>query len=245
MPIHYVTGDILTNEYHAKAFAIASNCEGEMNLQSTVPFRERFPDMFFNFQRRCLDEESALNIGDVYLYVTRDDVPIFNLALYRNRFLVMAGQRTVEDAFRQLRLLAEEAGIISIAMPALGAGTGYIDWTRAKRSLERTFKDWEGDIYVYVKGSVREDMRHWDEADDIDEDAPVRIPRGWKPAMTLYTPEARRAEKQKRERERKNTQEDADNKGGGRKRSGRNRNRRGNRGGSGRGRKRNNAPRQE
>jgi hypothetical protein len=188
MPIHYVAGDIMLNEYNANAYAIPTNCEGVMNLQSTVPFRERYPDLYLDFQRRCEDEDEGYNIGDVYLYHTRDNTAIFNVALYRNRYLVMAGHRTIEEAFRQLRSQAEELGISSIAMPPLGSGTGYLEWTRARRSLERVFRDWEGELYVYIKPPIREEMRHWDEA-EIDEDAPVTIPRGWKPQMTLYVPQ--------------------------------------------------------
>jgi len=188
VPIHYIAGDILTNEHRTQAFAVACNCEGVMNLHSTVPFREKFPSLYQEFQEACAMEPPALDVGDIFTYEGRDQYTIFNLAIYRNRYLVMAGHRTIEEVFRKLRALLEERQIASIAMPPIGGGTGFIEWARARRSLERTFRDWEGDIYVYMKHATREDQKHWDDADDIDEDKPVYIPRGWKPQMQIYRP---------------------------------------------------------
>jgi len=149
MAIQYIVGEMFTNENRARAFAHNCNCEGVMNTQLAVQFRNRYPKMYEEYRRMCEAEE--YKPGDVFLWQARDGMWVFNVATMEDRFLKLANRKTLEKAFREMRKQAEENSIESIAMPPLGEGIGGLYWGRTRRLLERAFKGWDGTLYVYVK----------------------------------------------------------------------------------------------
>jgi len=151
MPIRYLAGDLFLNENEAKAFAQGCNIEGVMNTQISLAFRDRYPAMFLEYERRCLADPPELNLGDVFLWEARDGKWVFNLAVHENKFYKIASRKMLDRAFREMRRLADEHEIDSIAMPPIGAGMGALYWGKARSTLERAFRGWKGVLYVYVK----------------------------------------------------------------------------------------------
>lgn len=152
MLINYVAGDLFANENHAKAYAVDCNTEGVMNTQMGIAFRQKYPLMFQEYQRRCDAKPAELKLGEVFLWKGTDGTLIFNVAIQTNRFYSIAQMNIVENAFREMRKVADAEGITSIAMPPIGGGMGNLNWDKSRRALERAFGKWQGRLFVYMKG---------------------------------------------------------------------------------------------
>lgn len=151
MAIRYLAGDLFANEYEAKAFAQGCNIEGVMNTQVSLAFRDRYPAMFLEYERLCTADPPELELGSIFAWEARDGKWIFNLAVHENRFYKIVSRKLLDRAFREMRQLAEEREIDSIAMPPIGAGMGGLYWGKARSTLERAFRGWKGTLSVYVK----------------------------------------------------------------------------------------------
>jgi O-acetyl-ADP-ribose deacetylase (regulator of RNase III) len=68
MVIHYVAGDLFANEHGAQALAHGCNCIGSMGAGIAVGFRERYPDMYEEYRRRCKAQPHLFNPGDCLLW---------------------------------------------------------------------------------------------------------------------------------------------------------------------------------
>ncbi|PJF22741.1 MAG: hypothetical protein CUN56_04460 [Phototrophicales bacterium] len=148
-PLQLVTGDIMT-ENKVKAYAIPCNIEGVINTQIGVRFRDKYPNMAAEYIRLC--EAKELKPGGVFMWKERrDNMVIFNIGVYQDQFLTLVDPKEIESAFFEIRRLAEQEGIDSIAMPPIGAGLGALRWDSARRSLEKAFRGWNGVLYVYIK----------------------------------------------------------------------------------------------
>jgi O-acetyl-ADP-ribose deacetylase (regulator of RNase III) len=53
MPMQFVSGDLFANEFKAEAFAHGCNCQGSMGPGIAKGFRERYPEMYEEYRRRC------------------------------------------------------------------------------------------------------------------------------------------------------------------------------------------------
>lgn len=152
MSINYIVGELLNDTRTVQAFAQGCNVEGIMNSHTSIMFRNRYPAMYQEYLELCEREDPEFTLGDVFLWQSpRDGIWVFNLAIEENSFCKVASNKVLEKSFQQMRALAEQENITSIAMPTVGGGVGGLNWGRASKLLERTFRKWKGDIFVYVK----------------------------------------------------------------------------------------------
>jgi O-acetyl-ADP-ribose deacetylase (regulator of RNase III) len=151
MPIHYTSGELFNDDQRVDAYAYGCNCEGVMNTQVAVIFRNRYPRMFEEYRQKCELDPPEFELGDVFLWRGTDNIWVFNLAVHENEFALIASRQFINKAFLAMRRQAEENDIQSIAMPPIGAGIGGLSWGKAQRVLEHAFKGWKGQLYVYVK----------------------------------------------------------------------------------------------
>lgn len=155
MLINYVAGDLFANENKAKAFAIDCNIEGVMNTQMGIAFRNRYPQMYQEYVQLCQAEPRQFRLGHVFTWHAPDGMIVYNLAIHSSQFYSIAGVNVLDQAFREMRKQADAEGVTAIAMPSVGGGMGNLNWTRARKSLERAFNKWNGKLYVYTKSASR------------------------------------------------------------------------------------------
>jgi O-acetyl-ADP-ribose deacetylase (regulator of RNase III) len=151
MPIHYVSGDLFVNEYQAQAFAQGCNCKGSMGAGIAVGFKERYPEMYEEYRRRCKANPREFNIGDVFLWHEAGKPAVFNLGTQEDYWLSRATYEAIELCLTNLRKSAAADEITSIAMPRIGAGYGGLSWKKVRVIIDRIFVDWTGNLYVYEK----------------------------------------------------------------------------------------------
>ena len=150
MPIHTVTGDLFANRYHVQALAQGVNCRGSMDAGIAVGFRERYPEMYAEYRRRCKAVPRELNPGDVWLWRADTGQPwVFNLATQEDYWRSRATYTAVERALQRTRALADEVGVRSLAAPRIGAGYGGLSWRKLRAIFDGVFYDWTGDLYLY------------------------------------------------------------------------------------------------
>ncbi|VTR93770.1 Putative phosphatase, C-terminal domain of histone macro H2A1 like protein OS=Solitalea canadensis (strain ATCC 29591 / DSM 3403 / NBRC 15130 / NCIMB 12057 / USAM 9D) GN=Solca_2491 PE=4 SV=1: Macro [Gemmata massiliana] len=148
MPIEFVTGDLFVNRVNADALAHGCNCAGSMGAGIAVGFKERYPGMFEEFRRRCKAKPAEFALGDVFLWREPGKPAVFNLGTQPSPGRG-ATYPVVETALNALRTAADQAGILTLAMPRIAAGYGGLSWKKVRVLIESAFVDWPGTLYVY------------------------------------------------------------------------------------------------
>jgi O-acetyl-ADP-ribose deacetylase (regulator of RNase III) len=149
MPIEFVSGDLFANRFRARALAHGCNCQGSMGAGVATGFRDRYPEMFAEYRRRCKAKPREFNLGDVFLWKAEDQPWVFNLGTQERYWRGRAGYRAIEAALQGMREQADWEGIPSIAIPRIGAGHGGLSWKKVRAIIEKAFADWAGTLYVY------------------------------------------------------------------------------------------------
>ena len=129
------TGSIWSS--YAGGIGHGVNTHGVMGSGIAVQFKERFPDMYQQYRRMCLDD--ILEPGMIFPYLAGQssggrEMYVYNIASQdapgpnaKYKWLLMGVCRALEHA--------EEVGIATIALPRIGAGVGGLDWRRVEERL--------------------------------------------------------------------------------------------------------------
>jgi O-acetyl-ADP-ribose deacetylase (regulator of RNase III) len=155
MTIEYVSGDLFANRYNAEALSHGCNCKGAMGAGVAKGFRERYPEMYEEYRKRCKADPREFNRGDSFLWKADDKPSVFNLGTQEDYWHNRASYEAIEQSLETMKHQADEEGILSIAMPRIGAGYGGLSWKKVRPIIEQVFKDWPGTLYVhdeYIRG---------------------------------------------------------------------------------------------
>ncbi|HEY4263046.1 MAG TPA: macro domain-containing protein, partial [Schlesneria sp.] len=120
MSIEYISGDLFSNTAGAQAFAHGCNCQGSMGAGIATGFRERYPQMYEEFHRKCKAQPREFNLGDVWLWKTEDLPWVFNLGTQEKIWHARASYDAIETSLKEMRAVADTERIDSIAMPRIG-----------------------------------------------------------------------------------------------------------------------------
>jgi O-acetyl-ADP-ribose deacetylase (regulator of RNase III) len=151
MPIEFVAGDLFENAHSAQAFAHGCNCEGSMGAGIAIGFRDRYPDMYEEYRRRCKAEPRRFNLGECWLWKTAHRPWVFNLGTQEKYWRARASYEAIETALKRMRRSAGRHGVSRIALPRIGTGYGGLSWKKVRAIIERVFAGWRGTLYVYEK----------------------------------------------------------------------------------------------
>lgn len=151
MAIKYISGDLFTNRFKAQAFAHGCNCQGSMGAGIATEFKQRYPDMYEEYRRRCKADPREFNLGDSFLWKSANHHQpwVFNLGTQEQYWRGRATYEAIETALTNMRVQADNEGIESIAIPRIGVGYGGLSWKKVKAIVEQVFADWTGTLYVY------------------------------------------------------------------------------------------------
>ena len=141
MPIEFVSGDLFDNTHHAEAFAQGCNCQGSMGAGIAKTFRERYPEMFDEYRRRCKAEPRQFNLGNCWLWKADDQPWVFNLGTQEGYWRARASYDAIETALRSMRQQADAEGLTRNAMPRIGVGYGGLSWKKVKAIVEIVFEN--------------------------------------------------------------------------------------------------------
>lgn len=123
------------------------NCVGVMGKGIALGFKERFPEMFEDYVRRCQQKE--VKLGEPYLFKRQEKPWIMNFPT-KNHWRSVS---RIEDIVRGLKFIREnyrQWGIESIAFPPLGSGLGQLNWDIVGPTLYRYLKMLDIAVELYV-----------------------------------------------------------------------------------------------
>jgi O-acetyl-ADP-ribose deacetylase (regulator of RNase III) len=139
--VRFITGDIFAQD--AQALVNPVNCVGVMGKGLALQFKQKFPLNFNLYRRACMKDE--LQPGRILTCSTGRETPsvIINLPTKRH----WRDSSRMEDIEAGLDALAREIRarrLSSVAIPALGAGLGGLEWREVRKAIEEKLSGLEG-----------------------------------------------------------------------------------------------------
>lgn len=123
------------------------NCVGVMGAGIALAFKTRYPDMFKDYQRAC--REGTVQPGKPHLWsIPGTSEVIVNLPTKRH-WRQPSRYEDVEAGLVWLREYVQQRGATRVALPALGAGNGGLDWERVKVMIQDHLSNLEAQITVF------------------------------------------------------------------------------------------------
>ena len=114
-----------------KNSAHGCNCKGAMGKGIALEFKRRFPEMYKEYRELCMKNE--FQPGDVFEYCHGEGY-VYNLATQMR----MGPHATLDNIRNSIRLMlemAKENEVSDIAIPAIGAGIGGLNWADVKKVI--------------------------------------------------------------------------------------------------------------
>lgn len=118
-----LVGDILKSK--AQTLINTVNCVGVMGKGIALEFKNRFPDMYEDYVRRC--QRGEVRPGVPYLYKTLFPPQIINFPT-KDHWKSISKLSDIERGLRYLLQHYEAWGVTSLAIPPLGCGNGQLEW---------------------------------------------------------------------------------------------------------------------
>lgn len=148
--IQVIMGDMF--ESKAQTIVNTVNCVGVMGKGIALEFKNRFPDMFEDYVKRC--EAKQVHLGQPYLFKRLLPPWILNFPT-KEHWRSVSRLQDITEGLRYLRLHYQEWGITSLAVPPLGCGQGQLEWGVVGPTLYRYLKDLDIPIELYAPYGTR------------------------------------------------------------------------------------------
>jgi len=130
--IKVLVGDMF--ESRSQTLVNTVNCVGVMGKGIALGFKNRFPTMFEEYQRRC--KAGEMRLGEPYLFPSLMTPWILNFPT-KDHWRSVANIRDIIQGLDYLIANYREWGITSLAVPPLGCGEGQLEWRVVGPTLYR------------------------------------------------------------------------------------------------------------
>lgn len=125
-------GDLFASE--AQTLVNTVNCVGIMGKGIALEFKNRFPEMFRDYEKRC--KAGQVKLGRPYLYKDLVGKWVLNFPT-KGHWRSVSRLDDIVSGLRYLIAHYREWGITSIAVPPLGCGHGQLEWKVVGPTLYR------------------------------------------------------------------------------------------------------------
>ena len=139
--IEFYMGDLFDAE--VEALAHGCNTIDTMNAGISKNFKQRFPSMYKDYQKRC--EYDIFLPGSAYLFKNPIKPHVINLATQKDSF---AQIEYVDSALKWLADSYKDLKIYSVAMPKIASDLGKLKWNLVRNILDKHFKN--SDLLVQI-----------------------------------------------------------------------------------------------
>ncbi|HDQ25387.1 MAG TPA: Appr-1-p processing protein [bacterium] len=123
------------------------NCVGVMGKGIALEFKNKFPDMFKDYEKRC--KAGDVKPGRPYLYKTLIGHWILNFPT-KDHWRSLANLNSIIQGLEYLKNNYKPWGITSIALPPLGCGNGQLEWRVVGPTIYRHIKNLDIDVELYA-----------------------------------------------------------------------------------------------
>lgn len=144
------------------------NCVGVMGAGVALAFKQRYPEMFKDYQSACKDGQ--VRPGRMYVWKALEGDWIINFPTKRD-WRDPSRYEDIEAGLDDLRAYLESVGPVTVALPALGCGHGGLDWDRVSAMIRDKLDDLDAHILVFAPSASRQAGRAATEAPTDDERA--------------------------------------------------------------------------
>ena len=118
----------------AQALVNTVNTVGVMGKGIALEFKQRFPEMFADYQRRC--EAGEVRLGEPYLWRGLVEPWVINFPT-KGHWRSVSRLADIERGLARLADNIAEWDVNSLAVPPLGAGSGGLDWATVGPTIYR------------------------------------------------------------------------------------------------------------
>lgn len=126
-------------------YAHGCNCAGAMGKGIALQFKEKYPQMFRLYKQKCKTGDFVP--GDVFEYNYGNGY-VYNLGTQKT-WRTKAEIEFIRMSLEKMMLQAENKKVKAIALPAIGAGLGGLDWNDVKKEIEYISQKYPNiDLYV-------------------------------------------------------------------------------------------------
>ena len=124
------------NLFDSKAQTLVNtvNCVGVMGKGVALEFKERFPEMFEDYQRRC--ERGEVRLGEPYIYKPLLPPWILNFPT-KDHWRSVSRLDDIVRGLQYVERHCKEWGVTSLGVPPLGCGHGQLEWCVVGPTLYR------------------------------------------------------------------------------------------------------------
>ncbi|MEA3558524.1 MAG: macro domain-containing protein [Candidatus Thermoplasmatota archaeon] len=143
----------------AKAYVNTVNTKGVMGKGIAKVFKEMYPKMFKEYQRKC--ETGELDIGKLWSYHAKDKI-VINFPT-KEHWRRPSKADYIEAGLLDFSKKYAIWGLESVAFPPLGCGNGGLDFeTQVKPLMEKYLQPLPINILVYPHKGKDDDPEHFD-----------------------------------------------------------------------------------
>jgi|SRR6185437_3199482 len=148
--LEFVKGDLFDVPADIRVNTV--NCVGVMGAGVALAFKQRYPEMFKDYQRDCKDGQVTPGTMHVWKSLTGDW--IINFPTKRN-WRERSRYEDIDAGLDDLRSYLKEFGSVTVALPALGCGHGGLDWDRVSEMIRRKLEGIDAHVLVFEPAASR------------------------------------------------------------------------------------------
>lgn len=149
--IHYINGNMF--DYNVDFRINTVNCVGVMGAGVAKQFKEKYPDMFRDYARRCRIRQLRPGIPYVWrkngeMFESSSSECIINFPT-KNHWRNPSEYSYIESGLKWLKMFLSNYPNGSITIPALGCGHGGLEWLKVKSMINQYLSSLPTTIYVF------------------------------------------------------------------------------------------------
>jgi len=148
--IEFVQGDIFDKEVDIRINTV--NCVGVMGAGVALAFKQRYPEMFKDYQSAC--KSGLVRPGVMHIWRSLEGDWIINFPTKRD-WKEPSRYEDIDSGLDDLRQYLNSVGPVTVALPALGCGHGGLDWNRVSDMISRKLEGISAHIYVFEPSASR------------------------------------------------------------------------------------------
>ncbi len=138
-------GDLFASK--AQTLVNTVNCVGIMGKGIALEFKNQFPEMFRDYEKRC--KAGQVKLGRPYLYKDLVGKWVLNFPT-KGHWRSVSRLDDIVEGLRYLIAHYREWGITSIAVPPLGCGHGQLEWKVVGPTLYRHLNELSIPVELYA-----------------------------------------------------------------------------------------------
>lgn len=148
--IEFTKGDMFEVPVDVRVNTV--NCQGVMGAGVALAFKNRYPDMFKDYQSACRD--GRVRPGNLHVWKSLMGEWVINFPTKRH-WRDPSRYEDILSGLEALRNYLREQGRISVALPALGCGHGGLDWGKVSSMIKNSLGDLDARILAFEPADSR------------------------------------------------------------------------------------------